>query len=64
HTTDLPAPTHIGVVAVLIVTAAGANACLALQSGPDANLGMVASEMNRTVRRVGAYLCAAPRRRL
>ncbi|APA98646.1 roadblock/LC7 domain-containing protein [Nocardia seriolae] len=50
--------------AVLIVTAAGANACLALQSGPDANLGMVASEMNRTVRRVGAYLCAAPRRRL
>ncbi|BAW07233.1 hypothetical protein [Nocardia seriolae] len=46
------------------MTAAGANACLALQSGPDANLGMVASEMNRTVRRVGAYLCAAPRRRL
>ncbi|MVU82731.1 roadblock/LC7 domain-containing protein [Nocardia sp. ET3-3] len=49
--------------AVLFVTAAGANACLALQSAADANLGMVAYEMNLTVQRVGAFLSAAPRHR-
>ncbi|MFE3255572.1 roadblock/LC7 domain-containing protein [Nocardia sp. NPDC059229] len=49
--------------AVLFVTAAGANACLALQAAADANLGMVAYEMNLTVQRVGSFLSAAPRQR-
>lgn len=47
--------------AVLFVTAAGSNACLALQAGDDANLGMVAYEMNLTVQRVGDYMSATPR---
>ncbi|WP_433567764.1 roadblock/LC7 domain-containing protein [Nocardia sp. CA-151230] len=50
--------------AVLFVTAAGANACLALQAAADANLGMVAYEMNLTVQRVGSFLSAAPRHRV
>lgn len=48
--------------AVLFVTAAGSNACLALLAEEDANLGMVAYEMNQTVQRVGTFLSAAPRR--
>ncbi|MFC9993979.1 roadblock/LC7 domain-containing protein [Nocardia sp. NPDC127526] len=48
--------------AVLFVTAAGSNACLALQAGPQANLGMVAYEMNLTVQRVGAFLSTSARR--
>ncbi|MCU1646121.1 MAG: dynein regulation protein [Nocardia sp.] len=47
--------------AVLFVTAAGANACLAVQADADANLGMVAYEMNLTVLRVGSTLAATPR---
>ncbi|MFE3290230.1 roadblock/LC7 domain-containing protein [Rhodococcus sp. NPDC059234] len=42
--------------AVLFVTAAGSNACIALQAVDTANLGMVAYEMNLTVQRVGSYL--------
>ncbi|MEU6580542.1 roadblock/LC7 domain-containing protein [Nocardia sp. NPDC046763] len=49
--------------AVLFVTAAGDNACLALQAGADANLGMVAYEMNMTVQRVGSFLSTTARRR-
>ncbi|MGW5514366.1 roadblock/LC7 domain-containing protein [Nocardia africana] len=48
--------------AVLFVTSAGPNACLALLTEDSANLGMVAYEMNHTVQRVGAFLTAAPRR--
>lgn len=47
--------------AVLFVTAAGANACLALMTSETANLGLVAYEMNQTVQRVGTFLAAAPR---
>ncbi|BCK55603.1 roadblock/LC7 domain-containing protein [Nocardia wallacei] len=47
--------------AVLFVTAAGDNACLALQASESANLGMVAYEMNLTVQRVGSYLSTHPR---
>jgi predicted regulator of Ras-like GTPase activity (Roadblock/LC7/MglB family) len=47
--------------AVLFVTAAGSNACIALQAVDTANLGMVAYEMNLTVQRVGSYLSAHPR---
>lgn len=42
--------------AVLFITAAGGNACLALLASEAANMGMVAYEMNRTVQRVGAHL--------
>ncbi|UGT43820.1 roadblock/LC7 domain-containing protein [Nocardia yamanashiensis] len=48
--------------AVLFVTAAGDNACLALQTTADANLGMVAYEMNMTVQRVGTFLSTGARR--
>ncbi|TLF76648.1 roadblock/LC7 domain-containing protein [Nocardia cyriacigeorgica] len=47
--------------AVLFVTAAGDNACLALQASENANLGMVAYEMNLTVQRVGNYLSTTAR---
>ncbi|MBF4995953.1 dynein regulation protein LC7 [Nocardia sp. 852002-20019_SCH5090214] len=47
--------------AVLFVTAAGDNACIALQANENANLGMVAYEMNLTVQRVGGYLSTDPR---
>lgn len=50
--------------AVLFVTSAGSNACLALQASDTANLGMVAYEMNLTVQRVGNYLSTTPRHRL
>ncbi|MFE9322322.1 roadblock/LC7 domain-containing protein [Nocardia sp. NPDC006982] len=48
--------------AVLFVTSAGSNACLALLANDTANLGMVAYEMNQTVQRVGTFLSAAPAR--
>jgi predicted regulator of Ras-like GTPase activity (Roadblock/LC7/MglB family) len=48
--------------AVLFVTSAGDNACLALLANATADMGMVAYEMNQVVQRVGEYLAAAPRR--
>ncbi|MFD8491715.1 Predicted regulator of Ras-like GTPase activity, Roadblock/LC7/MglB family [Amycolatopsis xylanica] len=47
--------------AFLFVTAAGHGACLALLATEDADMGMVAYEMNMMVKRVGAVLTAAPR---
>ncbi|MEV0293440.1 roadblock/LC7 domain-containing protein [Nocardia sp. NPDC050710] len=47
--------------AVLFITAAGDNACLALLTAETANMGMVAYEMNQTVQRVGAHLSVDPR---
>jgi predicted regulator of Ras-like GTPase activity (Roadblock/LC7/MglB family) len=47
--------------AYLMVTAAGAGACVALLASEDADLGMLAYETNLMVTRVGAYLSAAPR---
>ncbi|MFD7640662.1 roadblock/LC7 domain-containing protein [Kitasatospora sp. NPDC059795] len=45
----------------LLVAAAGQASCLAVFAGPDADLGLVAYEMARLVRRVGEHLHAAPR---
>jgi len=45
----------------LVVTAAGAGACLALLAAADADMGMVAYEMNLLVKRVGVYLSTQPR---
>jgi predicted regulator of Ras-like GTPase activity (Roadblock/LC7/MglB family) len=45
----------------LVVTAAGAGACLALLAAVDADMGMVAYEMNLLVKRVGVYLSTQPR---
>lgn len=50
--------------AVMFVTSAGENACMALLTTETANLGMVAYEMNQAVHRVGSYLSASPRRPL
>lgn len=47
--------------AFLIVTAAGQGACLALLASSNADMGVLAYEMNMLVRQVGAYLTAAPR---
>ncbi|SFB64528.1 Predicted regulator of Ras-like GTPase activity, Roadblock/LC7/MglB family [Amycolatopsis marina] len=47
--------------AFLFVTAAGQGACLALLATENADMGMVAFEMNLMVKRVGAVLTAAPR---
>lgn len=47
--------------AVLFITAAGANACLALLASETADMGMVAYEMNQTVQRVGTHLSVDPR---
>lgn len=47
--------------AVLFVTAAGANACIALQASENADLGMVADEISVTVQRIGAYLSTEAR---
>ncbi|MEU1526166.1 roadblock/LC7 domain-containing protein [Nocardia rhamnosiphila] len=49
--------------AVLFITAAGGNACLALLATESANMGMVAFEMNRTVQRVGSHLAVDSRPR-
>ena len=45
----------------LIVTAAGQGACLALLAKDDADIGMLAYEMNLMVRRVGSFLTTEPR---
>jgi predicted regulator of Ras-like GTPase activity (Roadblock/LC7/MglB family) len=45
----------------LVVTEAGAGACLALLASVDADLGMVAYEMNVIVQQVGSALSAGPR---
>jgi predicted regulator of Ras-like GTPase activity (Roadblock/LC7/MglB family) len=45
----------------LVVTAAGRGACLAVLAATDADMGLVAYEMNVMVRRVGSYLSAKPR---
>ncbi|HET6502883.1 MAG TPA: roadblock/LC7 domain-containing protein [Amycolatopsis sp.] len=47
--------------AFLVVTAAGQGACLALLTTADADMGMVAYEMNLLVKKVGAFMVAAPR---
>jgi len=50
--------------AVLFLTSAGSNACLALLTSETANMGMVAYEMNQTVQRVGTFLSTQPRHRV
>jgi predicted regulator of Ras-like GTPase activity (Roadblock/LC7/MglB family) len=45
----------------LVVTEAGAGACLALLASIHADLGMVAYEMNVIVQQVGGALSAGPR---
>lgn len=45
----------------LVVTAAGQGASLALLASEDADMGMIAYEMNLLVRRVGTYLSTLPR---
>jgi predicted regulator of Ras-like GTPase activity (Roadblock/LC7/MglB family) len=45
----------------LLVTEGGEGACLALLSSADADLGMVAYEMNVIVQQVGSTLSAGPR---
>jgi predicted regulator of Ras-like GTPase activity (Roadblock/LC7/MglB family) len=45
----------------LVVTEAGAGACLALLASSHADLGMVAYEMNVIVQQVGSALTAGPR---
>ena len=45
----------------LVVTEAGAGACLALLASSHADLGMVAYEMNVIVQQVGSALSAGPR---
>lgn len=47
--------------AFLLVTSAGAGACIALLATEDADLGMLAYETNLMVTRVGAFLSSAPR---
>ncbi len=45
----------------LVVTEAGVGACLALLASVNADLGMVAYEMNVIVQQVGSTLSASPR---
>lgn len=45
----------------LFVTGAGARACLAVISGEDSDVGLIAYEMNVLVEQVGRFLDAAPR---
>ncbi|MFJ1751564.1 roadblock/LC7 domain-containing protein [Kitasatospora sp. NPDC088391] len=45
----------------LFVAAAGQGSCLAVWAEPDADLGLIAYETARLVRRVGEHLHAAPR---
>ncbi|WP_327141974.1 roadblock/LC7 domain-containing protein [Nocardia sp. NBC_01327] len=47
--------------AVLFITAAGENACLALLAAETADMGLVAYGMNQTVQRVGTHLSVDPR---
>jgi len=45
----------------LVVTAAGAGACLAVLTDADTDLGLLAYEMNLMVKRVGTTLSSPPR---
>lgn len=45
----------------LVITTAGTGAYLALLADSEADMGMVAYEMNLLVRQVGAYLSSSPR---
>jgi predicted regulator of Ras-like GTPase activity (Roadblock/LC7/MglB family) len=45
----------------LVVTSAGSTAYLALIAAADADMGMVAYEMNLLIRQVGTYLSSRPR---
>ncbi|MEZ0094664.1 roadblock/LC7 domain-containing protein [Streptacidiphilus sp. EB129] len=45
----------------LFVVAAGDGSCLAVFSGADADIGLIAYEMARLVRRVGEHLSSPPR---
>jgi predicted regulator of Ras-like GTPase activity (Roadblock/LC7/MglB family) len=47
--------------AFLFVTAAGQGTCLAVLGTEDADVGLIAYEMNLQVKRVGAVLSSAPR---
>jgi predicted regulator of Ras-like GTPase activity (Roadblock/LC7/MglB family) len=47
--------------AFLFVIAAGRGTCLAVLTGADPNVGLVAYEMAMLVRRMGRYLAAEPR---
>ena len=47
--------------AFLFVTAAGSGACLAVLSGPDADMGLIAYEMAMLVKRVGPRLSTPQR---
>jgi predicted regulator of Ras-like GTPase activity (Roadblock/LC7/MglB family) len=47
--------------AFLFVMAAGQGTCLAVLASAEANLGVMAYEMAKLVRRMGVYLTAAPR---
>lgn len=47
--------------AMLFVTSAGANACLAVLGEATADWGLVAHEMNLTVQRMGTWLSTKPR---
>ncbi len=47
--------------AFLVVTAAGNGACMALLATSEADIGMVAYEMNLMVKKVGKFLVAQPR---
>ncbi|WKV75447.1 roadblock/LC7 domain-containing protein [Streptomyces sp. PCS3-D2] len=45
----------------LFVAAAGDGSCLAVLSAAGADIGLIAYEMARLVKRVGEHLCAPPR---
>lgn len=47
--------------AFLVVTSAGNGACMALLATADADIGIVAYEMNLMVKKVGKFLVAQPR---
>ncbi|MFF4548669.1 roadblock/LC7 domain-containing protein [Streptomyces sp. NPDC001435] len=47
--------------AFLFVAAAGDGSCLAVLTAVTADIGLVAYEMARLVKRVGEHLCAPPR---
>ncbi|GAA3765394.1 roadblock/LC7 domain-containing protein [Spinactinospora alkalitolerans] len=47
--------------AYLFVTAAGEGACLAVLASEDADVGLVAYEMNMRIKRVGQFLSSSPR---
>jgi predicted regulator of Ras-like GTPase activity (Roadblock/LC7/MglB family) len=47
--------------AFLLVTAAGSGACLAVLADAEADLGLLAYELNLLVKQVGTYLSSQPR---